>query len=227
MAAKILLYTKWLKVSNIGPPLFNHSLNPEQFKYLKEMQYGDETELLETKLLAEMDEFSSGLSKDQYSNFSKGALACFHIKPDVPETTKQGDLTGWWIPLKKNIPSWRSILYQIPLPKFTVVGGLVSLNLHDGNLNVMFQGTQFFKANIDSNGLDVINPRLDISPPNNIPDSRAPAPIKPSDSVFSQADRIRNAYSLLPDDHKLPWISRDQLCPKGKFVLHFQRTIWV
>ena len=77
MAAKNLLHLRWLKVSNIGRALFNHSLNPEQFKYLKEMHYGEETELLETKLLTEMDDFSSGLSKAQYSNFSKTALASY------------------------------------------------------------------------------------------------------------------------------------------------------
>ena len=221
MAAKNLLHLRWLKVSNIGSPLFNHSLNPEQFKYLKEMHYGEETELLETKLLTEMDDFSSGLSKAQYSNFSKTALACIHIKPDQIETTKVGQQTGWWIPLKKNILGWRSLVYQKPIPKVTVVAGLVSLNLQDGNLNVMFQGTQFFKYDLDSNGLDAINMRLDISPPNNIPDSRAPAPSKPSKSFFSQANLIRTAYSLLPDDHELPWEPRELLCPKSKFEQNF------
>jgi len=221
MAAKNLLHMRWLKVSNIGTPLFNHSLNIEQFKYLKEMHYGKETELLETKLLTEMDDFSSGLSKAQYSNFSKTTLGCLHIKPDQIETTKVGQQTGWWIPLKKNILGWRVLIYQKPIPKATLVAGLVSMNLQDGNLNVMLQGTQFFKYDMDSNGLDATNMRLDISPPNNIPDSRAPAPRKPSDSFFSQANLIRTAYSLLPDDHELAWESHELLCPKSKFEQNF------
>ena len=54
MAAKNLLHLRWFKVSNYHS-LFNYSLNPEQFKYLKEMHYGEETELLEVVITVSED----------------------------------------------------------------------------------------------------------------------------------------------------------------------------
>ena len=208
---KIDLLFKWSYVANLSGLITTTSSNPAQFPALLQMPYNPE---YEKKLLAEMDEFSSGLSHDDYLQFDKSALTCFHVNPAGAEVTMEEDGTsGWWLPLKQNLVSWGAMSFQKPISTMRLRSGIMSLAIDDhGNLNAVVEGKQFWKAEID--GIDYKNMELHIAPPNaithNIPDARSQPPALPMEPF---ATFIRQQYNGLPIDPNLPWLSRDELCP--------------
>ena len=101
----------------------------------------------------------------------------------------------FWCPGKQNFLAFRAVVFQKPIPKITYMGGLLSLNVEADNMNAVFQGTQFFRAALKKNGLDFVKMRLDMSPPNNITDTRPP-PV--SKATGPNARRLRRLFKKLP-----------------------------
>ena len=203
---KLQLYLLWIKMANIKQLLYTSATNPAQIPALLEMPYNSEPE---KKLLAEMDEFSASLSQTDYRQFDKSALMCYHINTAGAEVTMEDDGTkGWWLPLKHNLLAWRSMSFQQPLSQLRFIMGLLSLKIDEsGNLNAMLQAPQFWKTEVDV--VSYKNMELQIAPPNNIPDKRPKPPARPRGKF---AKIIRKGLQALPNDYKLPWMPREELC---------------
>ena len=204
---KIDLYFKWYHVANTSAVLHKQTVNPAQILFSNAI-YNSEDEHLLTKLLAEMDMFSSGLSHKDYQQFDKSALMCIHINPGGRQLSKEEDgRTGWWLPLKHNLIAYRAMGYQKPLTTLRMTLGQISMMIASGVLIVVFKGTQMWRTDID--GLYFNNMHLGIAPPNNIPDLRPPPPALPMEP---DATAIQEAFNALPNDYNLPWLPRNQLC---------------
>merc|ERR1719184_557788 len=123
-----------------------------------------------------MESFAEGITHEQFHNFEKSSLLCFHMDIDGIEPTKEGDLDGWWLPLRHNILSWRGINLQEPMSKNMVTFGHASMTVSDDNkfLTVVYKGNQLFRT--DLKGIDFTNMTLYIAPPHNMSDTR---PIPP------------------------------------------------
>jgi len=207
---KLQLYLQWSQLANVTGLLSTTATNPAQIPALLQMPYNSEAE---KKILAEMDEFSAGLSQSDYRQFDKSALMCFHINPVGAEvTTEEDDTKGWWLPLKHNLLAWRSMSFQQPLSALRFTMGLFSLNIDEsGNLNAMLQAPQFWKTDVDV--VDYKNMELQIAPPNaithHLPDMRPQPPARPMEPL---ATMIREGLKALPNDNNLPWMPRDDLC---------------
>lgn len=215
---KIGMYFQWYQVANISTLLHQQTMNPAQIMQLAHAVYNSESELLEKKLLAEMEEFSSGLSHDDYHQFDKSALMCLHMNPGGSTiTTEEDGATGWWLPLKHNLVAWRSMGYQQPLTQLRTTAGLMSMTIESGNLNVVFHGNQMWRMDLD--GLDFTNMQIDISPPNELPPYKLPdlRPKPPALPMEPLATGLRDAFKRLPNDYNLPWLPRDQLCSETYF----------
>ena len=216
---KIGLLSKWSQVANLSGLIKTTASNPAQFLALSQMPYNPE---YEKKLLTEMDEFSEGLTHDDYLQFDKTALTCFHLNPAGSEVVmEEDDTSGWWLPLKQNLISWGAMNWQKPIGTLRSRSGIMSLTIDEsGNLNAVVQGKQLWKAEVD--GIDYKNMGLFIAPPNalthNIPDVRPQPPALPMEPF---ASIIRQQYNCLPIDRDLPWMSREELCP----IQHFNSTL--
>jgi len=210
---KLELYWQWYHVANITGLLLSQASNKAQIPALLQMPYNPQNE---ERLLAEMEEFSSGLSQTDYQQFDKTAMFCLHINPVGGITTEEDDTKGWWAPLNQNLVAWRSMGFQKPFSILRSTFGFTSMTVDgSGNLNVVFMGPQLYHIDID--GLDFKNMELHIAPPNavthNIPDIRAQAPALPMEP---HASIIRAIRMSLPNDYNLPWMSRDKICPNVK-----------
>jgi len=207
---KLQMYLQWSQIANVTGLFRTSATNPAQIPALLQMPYSSEPE---KKLLAEMDEFSADLSQTDYRQFDKSALMCFHINPAGAEvTTEEDETTGWWLPLKQNLLSWRSMAFQKPISALRFTMGLLSLKIDEsGNLNAMLQSPQYWKTDVDV--VDYKNMELQVAPPNaithHIPDIRPQPPALPMEPL---ATMIREGLKALPDDYNLPWMPRDDLC---------------
>merc|ERR1711990_521845 len=130
------------------------------------------------------------------------------------EPSKEGDLDGWWLPLRANILAWRGLNWQEPISKHLVTFGQVTITADsDKNvLNLVFKGSQLFRADMEDIYFE--NMKLFVSPPNNMPDSRPPPPDKPSKWLDFT---LGNLLKANPSNKRLPWASREKLCPERNF----------
>ena len=219
LKTKIGFLLQWYNLANITA-LRGQISNPAQWAELRKLEYNTQSALLEKKLLAEMALFSSGLSHTDYQQqLDKEAVACLHINPAGSGMTTENDgRKGWWLPLEQNLFAWRALAYQTPFFKFMSTQGVLSMTVESGNLNVAYLGFQRWRT--EFNGPDFTNMRLEMFPPTGIPDIRPQAPALPKEPY---ASAIRGVLKGLPKDDNLPWMDREQLCPKDFLDASFEQ----
>ena len=216
---KIDLYFKWYHVANISA-ILQQTANPAQLAILANATYDSDSECLKWRLLGEMNGFSAGLSRREYRKYDKSALMCLHMNPGGVELSTEGDdKRGWWLPLNQNFIAWRAMGYQQPLSKFLLTTGLTSMTIDFGNLNVVFKGTQMWRSDVE--GLEFNNMKLDIAPPNTLPDMRPEPPAQAEQAV---AAILQAQFNALPNDYDLPWQPQNKIChPKKHLKPRFEQ----
>lgn len=202
----------WLEVSSFKD-VFKLAFNPEQLPYIQQLQYNEESaELVREKLRNDMTNFAAGIKDEDYHNFEKSSFMCIHLNLDgIAQHTEKDGETGWWIPLKHSIVAWRAINMQKPKEKIMATAGTLSMTKNQDELEIVFKGNQMFTG--DFVGIDMDNFNLFVGPPNNtnLADTRPTAPAKPTS--FSARLFRATINNVLVTDQRLPWASREKLCP--------------
>ena len=220
MSGRLMNLLLWLHSAKFGSLLREQGILPSQIPHIKNKPYTNESVDFGARLQRDMEKFSAGITHDHYHNFEKSAMMCLHIDTDGIAPTKTGDVEGWWLPLKHNFLAWRSMNLQEPMSKNMVTFGSVSMDLdeHKKTLKVVFRGRQFFRADVED--IHFTNMRLDVGPPNDIPDTRPPPLEKPGWIVSATIGKLLEFNS---PNKLLPWAPREQLCPSNDFKANFDK----
>jgi len=210
--------TLWLKYFSGFVELLEQIYLKEQIPLLKDLAHTPESQTFGDKLREEMKTYSSDIDNEHYHDFSKSTMGCLHINTDGIPISKEGETEGWWLPLNQNLVAWRAVTFFEPLRKFALVLGVVALHVNNGNLELVFNGTQV--SDMDIEGIDITNIRLSVGPPNNIKDTRPTPPEKPTSLIDNAYRYFINAQ---PPNKLTPWAPREKLCPKQLFDKKIQQ----
>merc|ERR1719312_447226 len=223
MNARTKLLFMWF--ANLLKVVRGQGFLPSQLSHLTDQKY-DENKFAQTlkALNDNMDSFSAGIEEEDYHNFEKSSLMCFHLNIEGREETAEEDESGmsylgWWLPLKHNFVAWRAMNVQHPLSKFMSTVGLATIDVKGQNLEVVFQGSQFFRADVQ--GIDFTNRRLYVSPPNNLEDNRPHIPV-PDAKDKALAKKLHDLINKLPSSKCLPWADPKKLCPVSQLFTTIQ-----
>jgi len=190
-------------------------MGKEQLPIMKNLKFTKKTKKHHERLGNEMKSFSEGANLEDFHNYDKSSFMCFHMT--LGESTREGDLEGWWVPLRHNILSWRAMATQEPNSKFVLYVGLVSMTVDPKKdmLRAMWFGHQAFRSDIE--GIYFKNMRLEIAPPF-MPDHRPEAPEIPNVVLRK---KYETALRSNPPHKALGWIPREKLCPAESFDSRF------
>jgi len=199
----------WMGAMQLPNIFQNQTVLRAQFPLLKKLEFTDETQATQDRLEREMEEFSDGVSLENFHKADKSAFMCYHMTTDDP--VMEGDVEGWWTPLKTPILSWRAFALQSPNEKFLIFIGPSYITVDGDKLKVVYDGRQAFRSDID--GIDFSNVKLYIAPPH-VPDDRPAPPMKPS---WFMRHTLGAALLNSAPHKKLGWVKRDILCSKEFF----------
>lgn len=207
----------WFKQANIGKLLNTQAKVDKQLEKLnnEDTPYGKETVAFKDQMQKDMDAFTSDVTADDYQNFAKRSLMCFHWDIGERPIEKEGDLEGWWLPLEHTIMGWKGLNNFAPGQKSLFAFGTVTLTVDPSgeNLNVLFRGRQSFRADIED--IYMKNMKLYLAPPNNIE-----PPFKPEPPLMASGDQAHKVEQFLknnPPSTYVAWAPHDKvLCPKSK-----------
>ena len=153
-------------------------------------------------------------------------MLCLHINTNgvVLEKTQDG-VKGWWLPLNKNLFSWRAMNLQEPMAKFMITFGVLSFDQDRKNnvLRAVFKGTQFFRTDVVNIGLE--NMKLFVTPPHN-PELLERPPPREKPGWIDRAIIAGTKWFLErinKNNKRLPWAPREKICPAKDFDDTFEK----